>query len=1411
MILVMNNSKKLAWLVSTALVAGLHAAPALAQITATLPPVPSVKIAKGALVSPSTADAWFATQAQTATDGLCRDYSSNAQICPGGIRLRAPEIRELARALRGDPNLIYEYVRNGIDTEFMFGSHKGPLGVIIDRAGTPLDQAHLLVELLRESAFSARYKYGTRVLSAAEFTAWTGISDAKAACDFLAAGGIPASLPACSGAVTSVTISHVWVEADIAGAPRFFDPSYKPYDHKAGIDVRAAMGLTSGQVAAAAGGSETATGTAGVSVLGQLNAGALSTTLQGYDQALLTRLRQADLQAADLDDVIGGRTILPAQRPAGGWLQNQPAGYSVAATWAGGVPDAYRAKFRLYGEVPAIGQIPARLYVDASFFADETYGRRLEIVPVETTTTPGNPTWTPSLQFDGVGLPIGPALAGQASYALPLQITVDHPFAAGSGTYGDAVVTKPLLTLRPATLLLTWGKTSPGLLEKWDREQAFDTPAILLSHTPISETGNVPSGSGDLMRAKVAATWAAQFSKASEIHAQLANARVVSLHNVGVVSSEEALAVVPPPIVEPGGETGGETVGFTAYDEVAVVDIESSFGLVSKVDDDAKRRAAIFAIAATGSALEGGVVAQMSNSPDATSTASRLAWGNNPEAGETPVVGARAAYRFAAGASTTGARALTVYDGGTTAVAAYNRVPAIPLFWVDRMRDRLATSIQSYAAAGFDVVASSEASLGPGHRIGSEYPKHNVSANGHIITTYERLPPVQRGGAIVATKYDPAAPADPLEIAHILTRWGRPTKGGGAPSVTQVQAYGPVLPAQIIKDRFVDRSAAVGVNLDKGAAGFTSPALASVGVGEFPMRLERRVELRGGTLTNIPAYVSEGIGNGAPSDGPMSNWKINAALSSSGFEGMGQGRVQAATTTIAAFAAMQDAWGSLSVGARRDVTGALVADWWADRQMFNVVTINQGAQSKQFAKLADGGFLPINGGAERLTMSGAPVVVRPDHIRGRSPGAQQQEAIVRGWDYRTISFELAGVGGDVQTFPYWGNGDVDTFNRRELAHTRGWRLGGWTWPNGISLTLNYQADSLNNTSDHPILVTSNLGPTLSLPARPNMFYEVEAEFDGAAPCGHVVKAVDMMGGVTRLDLTAPRLRTVAQRPDPYCRIAALYTPADTVTPSLSYVYDSVSRVKEARDGVSIRQPGVRGAHQFFIAEGYRGERQDPEGGRYAVETLEGGRLTRTIDELGRVTTSGLDGRKRVVSRTYPEGDQDLFGYDVRDNMVSLVKKAKPGSGLADLTSTVSYGEGPLVWTCVNPKTCNRPTASDGPRTDVVDVTSYSWNGATGSLTQVLKPADYDGARPQTDYGYTVLGGVSLMTSMTEKIDSSSSTTTTYEYDAGAQYRLKASTTDSGGLNLRTCYQYDAVGNITGVSDPRTATCPATIQ
>lgn len=1434
-------------LFSTAL-GSLVCLPSNAQ--ASVYPTPSVQIAKGALSSPSAVAGWSGDP----EDGLCLAFRGNPDICPVSGRPRAPEIKALARALKNDPDLIFEFVRNSVDTEFIFGAHKGALGTSIDRSGSSFDQAILLFELLREANVTARYQFGTVNLTASQFYDWTGMDNAQSACALLAAGGIPAVINGetranCdyTGTISSVTVSHIWVEAQIGGVCYTFDPSLKAYKHQAGMDVSQAMGLSDSQLWAAATAGIEQGDADGVPFVSNLNQEALASKLQQYSTTLETALKAKVEGGQDLTDVIGGRRLKPVERPAGGWRLARPANYSATTAPWEGIPTPFRNRLTLVAYVDAVGGGSAPLLA-VSFFTDEIYGRRLHLGSRPEGDAATAVHWFPTVTLDGVEVQEGTPLPFGGNMTVALSMDINHPFAGG---YGDVVLTKQADLFSPVTIVHGWGRTSRRLLDKWEEEQAYDKAGYTTLISILSETPPQPSSSGDLLRSRIAAKWLAETSQAGEFAAQVANARFAPLHSVGVVSADQ---INIPVIPEPRDYEGLRTSGFVTRDEVTVIDVESSLGVVSRTSDASSRTAALHTIAALDAALEGGVLAELVDTPDAASTASRMAWGNRPEASETPNASPRRFYNFAASntLSYPTVTGLTVYDGGVTAVPAFNKVPVIEQIEVDGRRADLASAIKSYTSSGYEVTASAEASLGPGHRIGTEYAAWEVrihdallklqeakqsfcypvaftagsntgqwlsldmimamtggdtgalgcggslalrdlavyaSAIGsrdgtteRVITGYKRPATLQRGGALIAVKYDTAS-GEPVSIAHALTRVGMVTKGGGAPSTS---VFDMKKVTDSLSDRFKDLSNAAGVNLATGLAGFKGPIEGSVGQGEFPYRLEQYTELRGG-YRDPPEYHNEY--SSAPykaPDGPVSNWQGTAAVSSSVAEAWGPQRVDASAQSLVALAAMQAIWRQPR-GPAREAAGALVADWWTKSWRHNVVAISQGASSERFVRLASGGYAPVSGGGGFVTVTGAPQLVRPPFVRTGTPiGATQLESTTRAWRYDGMSVTATSASGDVRSYGYWGiepyipGGWIPDFAAQPDA-LHGFRLNTWTFPRGVTLTLNYRADDVSNPydgTDKPTSVTSSLGYTLSTLTRwePNTW-----------------KILDAAGKPTRLALRPTVARTLTQRPDPNRRVEAVYGALDDATPMLSYGYDAVGRVAWAKDRLAAG--GQRQAHNFYIADGYRGERVDPLGNSYAVETTSGGGLlvdgvaaigrTRHIDELSRVTTSLMDGRGRVLSRTYPEGDADMFSYDGRDNVIKVVKHAKPGSSQV-LTVEAAYDP---VW--------NKPLWVKDARDQQTDFTYVPQGSAgAGEVATVTQPA-VAGGRPVWRFEYGTGG-------LPTKVTDPTGVVTRTDYDARGN--PKATVLDPGGVNAQTCRTFDAAGNVTSERDPRAGAC-----
>jgi hypothetical protein len=125
------------------------------------------------------------------------------------------EIARQAESLSFSPVLIYEWVKNNVDTEWYYGCMKGAEETLRQKSGNDCDQAALLTALLRASRFPTRYVRGV-----AEFfpdiekaKSLTGISDPKGIASFFQRVGIPFKPVIAGGGIENFLIEHVWVES----------------------------------------------------------------------------------------------------------------------------------------------------------------------------------------------------------------------------------------------------------------------------------------------------------------------------------------------------------------------------------------------------------------------------------------------------------------------------------------------------------------------------------------------------------------------------------------------------------------------------------------------------------------------------------------------------------------------------------------------------------------------------------------------------------------------------------------------------------------------------------------------------------------------------------------------------------------------------------------------------------------------------------------------------------------------------------------------------------------------------------------------------------------------------------------------------------------------------------------------
>ncbi len=1411
------------------------------------PPPPADTIGTAALLAPDTVNGYYSTTITTTTNSI-------------GTTGRAPEIVELARALAGntaavDPanptdtakavDRIYQYVNNNIETEWAYGLRKGAVGAIIDHSGTAFDQAQLMVELLREAGFTASYQVGKITLTGTQFYDWSGVQDAKAACQMLSSGAIGAVIttagggastdPTCasySGNVTSITLNHIWVSVVIGGTTYLFDPAYKTHAHKSAINLASTAVLTSGDALADATGTMTSgtdSGT-GLAYVKSLAAGTLATRLQGYSNNLLTYLKAHP--EAQLEDVIGGEVINRTETPTGGLRQTSlPYTATVQRTWTASVPDPFRTTLRVQqtSQITVSGSVVEGQIWDKTFYADEIYGRKL------TTAATYNGTGYSTNYFAGLyitdenGRSIAGAPTAQATYTGvspigdrygTLTLTVGHPYASdgsggttATGTYMDATVVKPVSMVVPFVIVNAYGDAN-GMVKKWgSREDAEVSGPPPAPGSCMENCGDPPAMSlTDGSREAYAAAWIDQSSKAARLQAQIGNSTYQLHHALGVVTGNTYMGVGSPYLI-----TGQpNTLYWQIFDTFQRIDVDSAFSVTNKAANANNRRAVIFSIATTKAALEGSVVAQNTDTPDISTSATRFDWANAPPSGEDLFTqGARRFFTFDATNSSSASSIakvegrtvsdLTTTDpcsstgGGYYGVFAYpNEAPKLCGNTASTWVAKLSGSVNIYAQAGYSVTTPEESRLGPGQPFGAP----TTAAGGGGATYYTTGPTLQRGPALVAIKY---AGSEPTQIAHVaienfmgLNSTVISKGGGGGVEPDTALKYDPKDAADILRARFKDRSSALGVDLATGNVTYTPPASLSIGSGEFPEKLTAQFIFQGGRPTNSKQWTRPG----EPQGPWTTNWQNVLSVGSSGTEAMGSTDIRPAAATIAAFMAMQDVY-KASPSTPREVTGELVAAWWVKQLQANTVSVTVGADSRQFVKLTDGTWIRP-GSAEYATLSITGSQVLDTRACG---GGQLPYATARGWDRSGMTFAITGAGGDVQNWVWWRSTLADG---HPCQHNfSGFRLSTWVFPRGITVTLTYGKDPNHDQEGETLLsVSNNLGRQIDF----TNLGEIGPGYYSAAFTNHLTGVdlrtasagsdlvnglntfTDPVGATTTVKLTGLSGMPVLLAGSSWDRylIGRVYTatnPPVGSTPtnpaSLQYDYNSFGRVYQAWDADAL-QLGNRGANIFYIADGVRGERTDPAGGGLAVEYDLWGRPIRYYDELGRKVAVTYDGRGRVLGYTYPELDQETFTYNDRNQPLSFTRIAKPGSGLSNIVVSATWNS-----------TWNQPASITNARGYTTDFVYIASGGGAGNISTATRP-DPDGAGPQArpvyTFNYNSYGQMVTATDPTGVV-------TTYAYNT-ANY-LGSIAIDPTGVNVVASFTYDPQGDLTIINGSRT--------
>lgn len=1407
---------------------------------------PVTKLDTTDIVSPATAWSYYGS-ATTHTTGI-----SLASTVP-------PEIKALARALLGTRNVsnptdataftqnVFDYVRNNINTEFRYGLSKGGRGALIDQSGTPYDQADLMVALLKQGGVSASYAVGEVTVTPAQFGVWTGLVnnltdstqsfsvDAHAACQLLADGGIPASVAGASscgsvsGTLTgNITISHIWVVVNGVA----YDPSYKAYTLRTGIDLPSAMGCgtqsasTCGSTVSNAGMSGATQGTTsgGIPYVDNYNsagAGTADTTLKSnLANYILTQNINGQGVAANIWDVLGGKKLNPQTAAAA------PLSYNQDATWTA-IPDQFRTKLNAY-----IGTLCG------SFYADEIAGRAVVYKALYLT----NPYYTvDNNTLSSLSYTAAEACSGVASsYA---QIYVDHPYAANGGAYADEVVNfKPVdppsdetgfyrytdsnalyfeggYGVTPQTLNVSAGaSTHPTDFP----EQNYLSN---ITYTIVHEFGQGGEGAAKQMSDLAAITPQINDMCALNTSAQSPTDRHCHYEEHATVAATfETMRTLTDRLVD-----GVAKTVTTRHHDVGLVYAGRQQGLSFMSVQES-----------LSVAPQSGLAQDQQSGFDMQSLilAETEARANAVDGGE-GISAARAFFGFGMG-SGGGNTLARVYDIAPSQMANY--VASIPT-------QKSVTNPDGSTTYGYYCINYLDGNGNTVHAPGCwrQLALQDVANQG-----YSTLITQGAEGELFYNGTNQRA----------LTMWEY-VKGGASVGDTLTSA----LKSTDVRDESALRRKVLSVAPSSGEVKVKAEPDIVTGAGDFPYSLPF---IRTFTPANLEAtrFTSTFYYNNA--GGLVTD--PSSVLVASGPDAEYHERLGGGWTHNYQVINFNTVDLSYQLGSE---DAYLASEMIANLQIIKDLGLSSTLPSKLSSLYALNNMVRTMGSYSFNTSTvriGADSVVFHKTFDGKWFAPQSPTAQLTTSANATSTYTSAG--GEVISFsPYrYDQIPIQPSTQQPAASLSSYtsevkylKADSWSFPSGIKLTFNYTGTTLSSGANYsdcsqtsPVnayeytgqygyllsSVSNNLGHTLTFGNQllgtrqmsPNncggsggiIYYNYETTsvsdetgrsvtFDtgqtsnasGNTNTSSYFRVIDPANNVTRYEYTAG-----SDSPDPSTivrnnyQLRRWFTPKDSAHPYQSIAYDDLFRVATVTDRnghiLTYFPSGMFGSELWKRTETVDGvgnvtlDQFDDKGGDIYHRT-----------PLGNVTTKVFDNMSQPLRTVLPEGDATEQTYDVRGNPLRTCKIAKGRAGQScdttqDVVTYASYVEGPTAFPCANAVVCDKPASE----TDALNnTTNYTWDATTGNLTQVLKPAvlsanDNTNIRPETDASYTTYNGISFLTGKTDKIDNTHSTTTTYGYDSSNHYALQSVVVDSGGLSLRTCLKYDTLGNLIYKTDPK---------
>jgi hypothetical protein len=294
------------------------------------------------------------------------------------------------------------------------------------------------------------------------------------------------------------------------------------------------------------------------------------------------------------------------------------------------------------------------------------------------------------------------------------------------------------------------------------------------------------------------------------------------------------------------------------------------------------------------------------------------------------------------------------------------------------------------------------------------------------------------------------------------------------------------------------------------------------------------------------------------------------------------------------------------------------------------------------------------------------------------------------------------------------------------------------------------------------------------------------------------------------------------------------TPPGASAVKLTYDYKNLFAANMYRMDYRLQTAGVvksairlGTSNSYTINQDFMGDTQNMAGAQGGVPLVH--QQNYFGDPTATYYVDTLDGRLyfEATARNFPRRFEknaaplEQYFYETRSNLTKVTYNDPAGAGYQIVAEYPS--------TCSNRKTCNQATRISDAKGNWTD---YGYHSASGQVEKITYPANKDGVRPETRFGYTQLYatyynssgvkvqsslGVWMKTSEEYCINSTASdgncapgdeVVTTYEYNHPNLLMTGMLVTAPGGTR-RTCYRYDDFGNQIGVTTPNAnlSSCP----